>query len=278
MPRNGKPESPASDGASGSGELTIVRDGPVRRITLTRPARRNALSRSLVAALHHELAAIEEGGETRVVILGGDGPAFCAGGDIAEFVEAAEDGRAVADANGLADLLAAMAACPVPIVARVHGAAYGGGIGLVCASDIAIAAEGSQFSLSEARLGLVPAVIAPYVIAALGGRAAKARMLLATPFGADDALRCGLIHRCIPGDAMDAAVQEVVGNLLGCAPGALATIKRLPSMIEDPDPAARRAATARLLAERLASDEGREGLRAFLDKRPAAWVPAGASR
>ena len=256
-----------------SDELTILQAGPVRRITLTRPTRRNALSRSLVAALHRAFAAIAPGGETRVVVLAGAGPVFCAGGDIAEFADAAASGQSRADAEALVDLLATIAACPAPVVARVHGAAYGGGVGLVCAADLAIAAEGTRFSLSEARLGLVPAVIAPYVIAALGAREAKARMLLATPFGAEDALRCGLIHRTVPPADLDAATDEVVANLLRAAPGALAAIKRLPSLVDDADPAATRAATTSLLVERLASDEGQEGLRAFLAKRAAAWVP-----
>ncbi len=254
---------------SDSNDLRITQDGSIQRITLARPERRNALSRSLVAALNRAFAAIDEGGETRVVVLGGEGPAFCAGGDIDEFASAAADGRAVADAHGLVELLAAMTACPVPIVARVHGAAYGGGVGLVCAADIAIAAERARFSLSEARLGLVAAVIAPHVIAALGRREATARMLLAAPFSANDALRCGLIHACVSDDGLDAAVEDAVADLLRGAPGAQATIKRLPAMVAGADPAG---AMTNLLAERLASDEGQEGLRAFIEKRPASWV------
>lgn len=265
-------ESSAADRGDG---LRIAQDGPVRRLTLARAARRNALGRTLVAALHRAFVAIEEGDGTRVVLLAGDGPVFCAGGDIAEFAEAADTGRAGAgaDAAGLADLLAAMAACPAPIVARVHGAAYGGGVGLVCAADVAVAAEGTRFSLSEARLGLVPAVIAPYVVAALGGREAKAQMLRAAPFDADDAMRCGLIHQVVPADTLDAAAEDVVADLLRGAPGALAAIKRLPAALNGADPAATRAATTALLVERLASAEGQEGLRAFLEKRPAAWAP-----
>jgi methylglutaconyl-CoA hydratase len=253
-------------------DLKMLQDGPVRRITLARAARRNALSRSLVAALHRAFTSIAEDGETRVVVLSGDGPVFCAGGDIAEFSEAAASGRSRADAEGLADLLAAMATCPAPVVACVHGAAFGGAVGLVCAADVAIAAEGTRFSLSEARLGLVPAVISPYVIAALGVREAKARMLLAAPFGVDEALRCGLIHRCVPPAQLDAATEEAVADLLHCAPGALAAIKRLPSLLAGADAETVRAVTTSLLVERLASDEGREGLRAFLEKRPAVWV------
>lgn len=253
--------------------VTIDQQGPVRRITLNRPARRNALSRALVAALTEAFAAIGEGGETRVVVLGGDGPAFCAGGDIAEFAEAAAAGRAVADAAGLADLLAAIAGCPAPVVARIQGAAFGGALGLICAADIVIAAEDARFSLSEARLGLVPAVISPYVLAALGERQAKARMLLAAPFEADEALRIGLVHRVVPLDGLDAAVDEAVADLLRCAPGAQTAIKRLPARLRTAGDAGARALTTALLVERLASEEGQEGLRAFLEKRPAAWVP-----
>lgn len=259
-----------------SDELAIGQDRPVLRITLSRPERRNALSRSLVAALGHVFASILEGGETRVVVLSGAGPVFCAGGDISEFAESAEQGHARADAEGITGLLHAMATCPVPVVARVHGAAFGGGVGLVCSADLAIAAEGTRFSLSEARLGLAAATIAPHVVAAIGAREAKARMLLATPFGVEEALRIGLIHRAVPADALDAALEETVASLLHGAPGAHTAIKRLPAVINEADPGATRAAMTDLLVERLASEEGREGLRAFLEKRPPAWVPEGA--
>ena len=258
--------------ALGDDELRVVADGPILRLTLNRPARRNALGRSLVAALRRAFAGIEPGGETRVVVLGGEGPAFCAGADIGEFVEAAERGLSRSDAEGIVDLLGAMAACPLPIVARVHGAAFGGAVGLVCACDIAVAAEDTRFALSEARLGLVAAVIAPYVVAALGPREAKARILLGSPFSAEEALRIGLVHRVVPSDRLDAAMDETVADLLRCAPGALAAIKRLPAMVQG-DPAAARAATMDLLVERLASGEGQEGLKAFLEKRPPSWVP-----
>lgn len=252
-------------------DLRVLQEGPVLRLTMARPERRNALSRGLVAELHGAFSGIQEGSQTRVVVLDGEGDVFCAGGDIGEFSRAAADGRAVADAEGLTALLAAMAACPAPIVVKVHGAAYGGGVGLVCAADIAIAGAGARFSLSEARLGLVPATIGPYVVAALGRREAVARMLLAAPFGAEEALRCGLVHACVPDEGLDAAVEAAVADLLRGAPGALAMIKRLPAMVAGDDPAG---AMTQLLAERLASDEGQEGLRAFLEKRPAAWVPA----
>jgi methylglutaconyl-CoA hydratase len=255
-----------------SGILTISRVGPVTRVVLNRPERRNALSRELVRALHTAFAEIAGDGETRVAVLAGAGPSFCGGGDIGEYAVAASGGTAVQDAESLADCLAAIASCPVPVIARVQGNAFGGGVGLVCAADIAIAAEDARFSLSEARLGLVPAVISPYVLAALGPRESKARMLLASPFDAEDALRIGVVQRVVPADELDGAVDHAARDLLHCAPGALTTIKRLPGLISGDADLTRHITTA-LLAERLASDEGREGLRAFLEKRPAAWAP-----
>jgi methylglutaconyl-CoA hydratase len=206
-------------------------------------------------------------------VLSGEGPVFCSGADIEEFLEAAESGRALADAEGVADLLAAMTGCPVPIVARVTGAAYGGGVGLVCACDIAIATTDTKFSLSEARLGLAAAVISPYVIAAMGEREAKARMLLGAPFDATEALRIGVVHQVVPEEGLEGAIQDAVSNVLRCAPGALAAIKRLTMQLRSRDAAGARTLTTQLLAERLASDEGREGLKAFIEKRPAAWAP-----
>lgn len=251
--------------------LTVSNSGPVVRLVLNRPDRRNALSHELVVGLRTEVLKAGTDPGVRVVVLAGEGIAFCAGGDIAEFVSAAKGGTGRRDAEALADLLAAIAGCPKPVVVRVHGAAFGGGFGLVCAADIAVAGSASRFSLSEARLGLVPAVISPYVLRALGPRNALAQMLLAEPFDAAEALRLGLVQRVVEDEALDAAMGEIVDALLRNAPGALAAIKRLPDIVEG-EPSRVRTATAALLAERLASDEAQEGLGAFLEKRPAAWV------
>ncbi len=256
--------------------VTIAQHGFVQRVALARPEKRNALSRALVAGLRDIFATSPQPG-TRVIVLEGQGPVFCAGADITEFASAAETGHAEADANGLADLLTAMAACPVPVVARVHGAAFGGAVGLLCAADIVVAAEETRFSLSEARIGLVPAVIAPYVVAALGPREGKARMLLAAPFDAQEAQRIGLVHRVVPASDLDAAVDDIVTALLQGAPGAHAAIKRLVPRLMRADEGAARQITVDLLIERLKSDEGREGLRAFLEKRPPTWAPSGGS-
>ncbi|MBA2518900.1 MAG: enoyl-CoA hydratase/isomerase family protein [Chloroflexia bacterium] len=253
-----------------SAELTIEQAGLVRRVTLNRPERRNALSRSLVGSLRQVFAALPDHDEARVVVIAGEGPVFCAGGDIREFAASAEDGNARSDAEGLVDLLATIAVCPLPVVARVHGAAFGGAVGLIAAADIVITADDTKFSLSEARLGMAPAVVGPYVVAAIGARAALAHMLLAAPFDAPEALRIGLVHRVVPAGELDTAVNEAVANLLWCAPGALHRIKRLCRQLVA-DPAAARDLTVDLLVERLGSDEGQEGLRAFLEKRLPAW-------
>lgn len=253
-------------------EVMTQNEGPVQWIALNCAERRNALSRSLIETLRHVFESIHEGSATRVVVLAGEGPVFCAGGDISEYADAAASGRGGTSAERLAALLAVIESCPVPVVASVHGAAYGGGLGLLCAADIVVAEESSRFSLSEARLGLVPAAIAPYVIAALGVRQAKALMLLAAPFGVDEALRVGLVHRQAPAGALLTVLNETIADLLQSAPGALSTIKRTPRLLDGLEEAARHDAVVRLHADRLASDEGKEGLRAFLEKQQAAWV------
>jgi methylglutaconyl-CoA hydratase len=253
-------------------ELSADRHGPVLRLTLNRPGKRNALSRSLAIALREAIESAGSDGQTRVIILTGVGPSFCAGGDISQFANDVDEEQALADAHGLIGLYEAIVSCPSPIVARVHGPNFGGGVGLVCASDIVVASESARFSLSEARLGIVPAVVGPYVIAAIGAHEAKARMLLASPFEAHDALRLGMVHQCVPDDELDGAVDRVVGDLLACAPGALAHIKRLPGLVASTDAPEVGDTTARLMAQRITSEEGREGLRAFLEKRPASWM------
>jgi methylglutaconyl-CoA hydratase len=252
-------------------ELLTRQDGPVLRLHLNRPHKRNALSRSLVSSLRHAFEDAATNPEARVVVMAGEGPVFCAGGDIQQFVASAADGQARSDAEGLTGLLAAIASCPLPVVARAHGAAFGGAVGLIAAADIAVVADDTRFSLSEARLGMAPAVVGPYVVAALGPRAAKAHMLLAAPFDATEALRIGLVHQAVPAADLDAAVDAVIANLLKNAPGALHRIKTLFRQLSS-DTTAHREATVDLLVECLGSDEGVEGLRAFLEKRPAPWV------
>ncbi len=255
-----------------SDELLVRRDGSVLRLTLNRPQRRNALSRSLVTALRETIEAAAGDGETRVIVIAGEGPTLCAGGDISEYAHAPDGEGAREDGRALRALLLAMTESPLPIVGRAHGGIYGGGIGLLSACDIVVAAETATFSLSEARLGIVPAVISAFIVAAIGPREARARMLRAAPFDAETALRIGLAHELAPENGLDAAIAGVVTDLLKCAPGALAVAKRIPTIIAQTPPDDVERVTVDLFAERVTSDEGREGLRAFLEKRPAAWV------
>jgi methylglutaconyl-CoA hydratase len=261
-----------TDSPTPTDELLVSRDGSVLTLTLNRPQRRNALSRSLVNALRGAVEAAASDGATRVILIAGDGPTFCAGGDISEYAHAPDGEGALEDGRALRALLAAMTDSPLPIVARAHGGIFGGGIGLLSACDFVVAAESATFALSEARLGIVPAVISPFIVAAVGPREARARMLRASPFDADTALRIGLVHELAATGDLDETVDRVVADLLKGAPGALAVAKRIPAMIAETPPDALAGTTIDLFAERVTSDEGREGLRAFLEKRPAAWV------
>jgi methylglutaconyl-CoA hydratase len=242
-------------------------------LTLARPSKRNALSRDLMARLTGVFAEIDRDPSVRVVVLAAEGPVFCAGGDIAEYTAAAGTGDDRANVTALSRLLEANAACPAPVIARVHGDVFGGGVGLLCAADIVVATRAVRFALSEARLGLIPAAIAPYVLRALGEHRAKALMLLAAPFDTAEAQACGLVHSCVADEDLDTTIAELCEQVMLGAPGALATIKQLPGLLDGLDLATSQDLMANLHAVRLASDEGLEGLAAFLAKRPPAWAP-----
>ena len=239
-----------------------VEPGPVMRITLARPERRNALDPELIAALTEAFQAV---GDARVVVLSGEGPSFCAGADI-ELMRASIDlsyEENVADANALRAMLEAIDGCSAPVVARVQGHALGGGAGLVAAADIAISAPDAVFAFSEVKLGIIPAVISPFALARIGPGAARRYFVTGERFDAETALRIGLVHEVA--EDLDAAVERVVGELLSAGPQAARWAKRL--VRERPDGPE----TARWIAERRTSNEGQEGLRAFLEKRPAGW-------
>jgi methylglutaconyl-CoA hydratase len=253
--------------------LVVIDARGICTVTLDRPSKRNALSRDLMARLSGAFQEIAGNPAIRVVVLAARGPVFCAGGDIAEYASAASTGADRANVTALARLLEAIAACPMPVIARVHGNAFGGGVGLLCAADIVVATVNARFALSEARLGLIPAAIAPYVLRTMGNRRAMDHMLLAAPFDAAEALACGLVYRCVADVDLDDTIAELCDQLMLSAPGALATIKRLPGMLEGLDQATAQARIADLHAARLASDEGREGLAAFLEKRLPTWAP-----
>jgi methylglutaconyl-CoA hydratase len=242
--------------------LRVERDDDLLRITLARPDRHNAFDADLIGELAEAFVGV---GRARVVILAGEGRSLSAGADI-DWMRASADlsqDENVAEANALRRMLEAIDGCPAPVVARVQGYALGGGAGLVATADIAIAAPDAVFAFSEVKLGIIPAVISPFALAKIGPSAARRYFLTGERFDAETALRIGLVHEVA--DDLDAAVDRVVAELLAAGPHAVRWAKRL--IKERPDGPE----TARWIAERRASDEGQEGLRAFLDKRRPSW-------
>jgi len=242
--------------------LRIERDGPVLRVTLARPERRNAFDAALIRELTEAFADV---GDARAVVLAGEGESFCAGADV-DWQRSAIDldyDENVADALRLYRMLEAIDSCPAPVVARVQGYALGGGSGLVCCADVAIAAPEATFGFSEVKLGIVPAVISPFVFPRIGTAAARRYFLTGERFDAETALRIGLVHEVAA--ELDAAVERALGELLTAGPAATRAAKQLIRDSPDGEEAAHLAAKLRT------SPEGQEGLRAFLDKRTAAW-------
>ena len=247
----------------------------VARITMNRPERFNAFDEAMIAELTAAFEACAADPTVRVLLLAGAGEkAFSAGADVRWMRRAAAETPAwnLADARRFAGMLAALAACPKPTVARVHGLALGGGVGLICACDIAIAAPTTQFAVSEARLGILPAVIAPYLVNAVGLRQARRLGLTAGRIGAAEALQMGLVQ--LVADDLDAAVERCVAELLASGPQAQAELKALFAQLEvGPINAEVRELGAQTIARVRLGDEAREGFAAFLAKRPAAWIP-----
>jgi methylglutaconyl-CoA hydratase len=242
--------------------VSVERDGNVLRITLTRPDRRNAFDAALIAELAEAFVNI---GRARAIVLAGEGPSFCAGADV-DWMRASASlsyDENVADANGMRQMFEAIDSCPTPVVARVQGHALGGGAGLVAASDIAIASPKALFAFSEVKLGIIPAVISPFALAKIGGANARRYFVTAERFDAETALRIGLVSELA--DDLDGAVDRVVGELVSAGPQAARWAKRL--VRERPDGPE----TARWIAERRTSEEGQEGLAAFLEKRKPRW-------
>jgi methylglutaconyl-CoA hydratase len=242
--------------------LRIERDGPVLRVTLAKPERRNAFDAELIRELHDAFADV---GDARVVLLAGDGPSFCAGADV-EWQRASIDlsyDENVEDALRLYRMMEAVDSCPAPVVGRIQGYALGGGSGLTACLDVAIAAEDAVFGFSEVKLGIIPAVISPFVLPRIGD-AARRYFLTGERFGADVALRIGLVSEVAPD--LDAAVDRVVGELLTSGPEAVREAKKL--VRERPGGAK----TAQIAARLRSGAEGQDGLRAFLEKRKPGWT------
>jgi methylglutaconyl-CoA hydratase len=259
--------------------IEVAERNGVALVTLNRPDRHNAFDEAMIAELTQALATIADTPRLRAVVLLGAGESFCAGADLAwmERMAGFSYEENVGDARALARLLQALASLPKPTIARVHGPAYGGGVGLVACCDIAVAAMEATFALSEAKLGLIPATIGPYVIEAIGARAARRYFLTAERFDAAEAYRVGLVHDIVPSlEALDERVNELLGHLMVAGPHAQAACKALTRAVAHRPIDERVVAdTAERIATVRASDEAREGIAAFLGHRSPAWVPEG---
>ena len=254
--------------------LRVEREGALRRITLARPEARNAFDDALIDELTRAFGEAGDDPGTRVVVLAGEGPTFCAGADVAWMRKAGGYSQAEneADAGRMARMLRGIDACPRPVIALAHGAAIGGGVGLVAAADIAIAAEGTVFSLAEVRLGILPAVISPYVLRAIGPRAARDYFLTGDRFDAREALRIGLVHQVVEAGELAAAGERKAASILSSAPEAVGVAKRLIEQVAWKTPEEAMPLTVRTISERRASAEAKEGLTAFLEKRKPSWT------
>lgn len=246
----------------------------VARITINRPDVRNAWNPEVISALHAAVTEASQDRAVRVVILTGAGKSFSAGGDL-RWMRGILDQSAQQrweDARRIGHLFADLDSCPKPTVARVNGAAIGGGFGLVCACDIAVASEDAVFGLSEVRLGIVPAMIAPYVVRRLGEARARAHFMTGRdPIAAGEALGIGLVHRVVARERLDIAIDDEVETVLRSAPGAIAETKRLFRCATMLDGDAAIETPADTLARTWEGDEAREGLSAFLEKRAPSW-------
>jgi methylglutaconyl-CoA hydratase len=243
-------------------------------VWMAREKTRNAFNETMIAELTQAFRDLVADADVRAIVLAGRGPAFCAGADLEWMKRMAaysmQENRT--DARALADMLRTIYECPKPTIARVHGDAYAGGMGLVAACDVAFASLGANFCLSETRLGLIPATISPYVIRSMGANAARRYFLTAERFGAADALAIGLVHEVVPAAGLDARVREIIDQLLAAGPRAQAESKALIRAV------AGRAIDDTVIADTVewiaavrASPEGREGIAAFLARRPPAW-------
>jgi methylglutaconyl-CoA hydratase len=273
-----KPADPAQPSTPTYKSIDVAVRNAVAIVVLNRPEVHNAFNETLIAELSTALRSLEADPTVRAIVLAGAGESFCAGADLNWMKKMAgfSPAQNLADATALAAMLATLDTLSKPTIARVHGAVFGGGVGLVACCDIAIGAQDAVFSCSEARLGLIPATICPYVIQAIGVRAARRYFLTAERFPAAEAYRLGLLHDLALPEQLDERVNEILGTLLTAGPQAQAECKvLLRATAKRPIDARMIADTAKRIARVRSSPEGREGVAAFLAKRKAAWVPRG---
>jgi methylglutaconyl-CoA hydratase len=255
-------------------EVERTHEGAVAKVWLARPEVHNALSDELAAELVRTLHGLAHEDTVRVLVLGGRGPSFSAGADINTMKASANATfeQNFAQAEKLAGCFGALADFPKPVVGRVHGGVFGGGVGFVCGCDIVVASDDAKFGITEVRLGILPGVISPYVIRRLGDRFAREFMLTGERFDATTAHRIGLVHHVVPMTGLDAKVDERVGELLKGAPGAQRRIKTLLELWADSGWEEYRSALPRVLAEVRSGAEAKDGLAAFFEKRKPKWM------
>jgi methylglutaconyl-CoA hydratase len=256
--------------------ISVERDGPVERVALNRPDVRNAFDEEMIRELTWWADSVAKDPGVRAVILSGSGAVYSAGADLRWMARMAAYSRDqnLQDATDVARLFLAIDRLPLPVISRVHGAALGGGVGLCAVSDIVVAADDAVFGLTEVKLGLIPAVIAPFVLSKIGRSAARELFLTGTRFSAAKAASLGLVHAVVPASALDETVERYVEDLLTGAPGAIAAAKALIADVSRRDIHEAGMLTAEAIATRRASGEAQEGIRAFLEKRKPDWVTA----
>ena len=255
--------------------LTITFTGKLATVTLNRPDVRNAFNEATIAELALAFDELGRNDDVRAIVLAANGPAFCAGADLNWMKKMAgySDAENLADASKLADMLRTIYLCPKPVVAKVQGDCYAGGMGLVAACDIAVASAGVSFCLSEVKLGLIPATISPYVIKAMGENAARRYFLTAEKFSAQEAHRIGFVHDVVAADALDAHVAGIVKALVTSSPNAVRQAKVLVRDVTGKTvDSALVVDTAERIADIRSSEEGREGVASFLEKRKPSWL------
>ena len=255
--------------------LKISTQGGVHTITLSRPDVRNAFNDEVIAELKNAFLAVAQDSAVRCVVLAAEGPAFCAGADLNWMRRMADYTRDenIADAGQLAAMLQAIYGCPKPTVARVQGDVFAGGMGLVAACDMAVSVDTAHYCLSEVKLGLIPATISPFVIRAMGARAAHRYFLTAERFGAAEAHRIGFVHEVVSADALDGAIDALTHALCSAGPAAVRACKRLVQDVAEREiNDALVAQTVAGIADIRASAEGKEGVQSFLQKRKPHWM------
>jgi len=253
--------------------LETHRDGPIEHLVLNRPEVRNAFNEQVIVEITGWCDSIAADDSVRCAVIGGAGPVFCAGADLAWMSKMVAYTRAenLADANAAARMYAAIDRLPIPVIARVHGAALGGGAGLAAVCDVVVAEEAAIFGFTEVKFGILPAMISPYVVAKIGQSATRHLFITGARFSAQHAKDIGLVHAVVPSGELDAQVGQYAREMLSCGPEAIAAVKALLREVSYRGAADSVGITAEAIASRRVSAEGQEGMKAFLEKRKAAW-------